>query len=109
MRIGLISPLLAGALSACATGPGDSSVLKIERAVYSVQDGSIPCEVTTRMASLCRGLSACKVPIDSSLCPMGDPAPMEQKVLTVTYQCGAGGLHQTVVAESQAITLACKQ
>jgi len=109
MRISLISPLLAGVLSACATGSGDSSVLKIERAIYSVQDGSIPCEVTTRIASLCRGLSACKVPIDSSLCPMGDPAPMEKKVLTVTYQCGATGPHQIAVAESQAINLACKQ
>lgn len=109
MRIGLISPLLAGALSACATDYGDSPVLKIERAVYSVQDGSIPCEVTTRVASLCRGLSACNVPIDSSLCPMGDPAPMEQKVFTVTYQCGVNGPHHTVAAKSQAIDLACKQ
>ncbi len=34
---------------------------------------------------------------------------MEQKVLTVTYQCGVSGPHQTAVAESQAIHLACKQ
>lgn len=34
---------------------------------------------------------------------------MEQKVLTVTYQCGVTGPQQTVAAESQAIDLACKQ
>ena len=34
---------------------------------------------------------------------------MEQKVLTVTYQCGVTAPLQTVVTESRSINLACKQ
>ena len=107
MRIGFISPVLASALSACAAAPVASPVLKIERAIYSVEDGSIPCEVTSRVASICRGLSECNVPVDSKLCPMGDPAPTEQKVLTVTYTCGQSGQAKTGVMATKNLALSC--
>lgn len=109
LRISSISSFLAAFLSVPAIGAGVIPSLKIQRAVYSVQDGSIPCEVTSKVASFCNGLSECRVPVSSSLCPMGDPAPDRSKILSATYQCGTNGLHRASIPEGQELFLTCKQ
>ena len=82
--------------------------LKIERAIYSVRDGSIPCEVTTKVASICNGQSECRVPAGNPLCPMGDPAPDSPKILTVNYRCGTTELQSASIPEGQELLLMCK-
>ena len=95
----------------CASTNGGDAIqgLRIERAVYSVQDGTIPCEVTTKVASICNGHMKCSVLAGNSLCPMGDPAPDSPKILAVAYRCGTTTLHRASTPEGQELFLTCKQ
>ena len=100
--------LIAGlALAACAAGPGHTQNIKIVGASYSVQDGTIPCDVSTRVATVCDGLATCTVQAQSRLCPMGDPAPKQPKQLTVEYACGEARMPRSEVPEGQALNLKC--
>ena len=109
MRKKILSVLVSVVFYASAISADAFPGFKIERAVYSVQDGSIPCEVTTKVASICNGHSECKVFAGNSLCPMGDPAPDRPKMLTVTYRCGTTELHRASIPEGQELFLTCKQ
>jgi hypothetical protein len=105
----LISPFVTFVFCASAIGAEANSALKIERAVYSVQDGSIPCEVTTKVASICNNPLECRVPASNSLCPMGDPAPDKRKILSVTYRCGTTEIYRASIPEGQELFLTCKK
>ncbi len=94
-------------LLACTTGRRHVQNLRIQSAIYSVHDRTIPCEVTTKVASICNGLPSCAVVAQSALCPMGDPAPMRPKLLTVAYTCGAAAVLQAEVSEGNKLILAC--
>lgn len=97
------------ALAACVAAPSDAQGLRIERAVYSVEDRTIPCDVTTRVANACNGLAGCTVLAENALCPMGAPDPFRPKILTVTYGCGAAGPRRVDVPEGGKLVLACGQ
>jgi hypothetical protein len=98
--------VLTAAMTACNTGPGHVQGIRVASAIYSVEDKTVPCEVTSKLANICNGLSSCSVHAHSRLCPMGDPAPTRQKYLTVEYACGVGTL-RAEVADGRQLTLTC--
>jgi hypothetical protein len=107
LRLAAITGVAAAALAACATGARDDRTLRIVSASYSVQDGSVPCDVSTKVASTCNGQAACTVVARSALCPMGDPAPNRPKRLSVQYACGATSMPRAEVADGRSLDLAC--
>ena len=93
-------------LAACSSGPSRVQGIRIANAIYGVQGGTVPCDVTSRLGSICNGLSTCTVLAQSRLCPMGDPTPTQQKHLAVEYACG-GGVLKAAVRDGQQLTLSC--
>ena len=106
MRFAVLFVLAATGLTACSTGARHAQGIRIASAIYSVQDKTVPCDVTTKLASICDGMASCSVQAQSRLCPMGDPAPTRQKFLAVEYACGAGTL-RAAVPEGEQLKLAC--
>jgi hypothetical protein len=96
-------------LAACAAVPRQAQSIRIANATYRVQDLTIPCDVTSKVATLCDGLVDCSVLAQSRLCPMGDPAPTRQKFLAVKYTCGAADTLQTEVQEGKNLILSCRK
>ena len=74
-KLNLLFLLGAVALSACSLGAHRVRSIQVASAIYSVEDGTIPCDVTARVAGICNGLASCTVSVQSALCHMGDPAP----------------------------------
>ena len=109
MRLAVLSLFGSVALAACITGPRHVQSIRIASATYSVQDRTVPCDVTTKVASICNGLAGCTVLAQNTLCPMGDPAPTRQKLLTVEYACGAAGMLQAEILEGKKLILTCPQ
>jgi hypothetical protein len=97
------------ALAACSTVARQSQSIRIASAIYSVQGLTIPCDVTTKVATICDGLTDCTVMAQSRLCPMGDPAPTRQKLLTVKYACGTAEILQAEILEGNNLILTCSQ
>lgn len=109
LRFALFSLVGSVVLVACVAGPRHAQSIRIANATYSAQDRTIPCDVTTKMASICDGLAGCNVLAQSALCPMGDPAPMRQKLLTVEYACGAIDMPRAETPDGERLILACPQ
>ena len=109
MRLVVLSLFGSVALAACITGPRHVQSIRIVNATYSVQDRTVPCDVTTKVASICDGLAGCTVLAQNALCPMGDPAPTRQKLLTVEYVCGAAGRLHAEILEGKRLILKCPQ
>ena len=106
MRHAALLVLVAAGITACHTGPRRGQSIRIASAVYSVQDGTVPCDVTSKVASTCNGLSSCSIEAHSRLCPMGDPAPTREKYLAVEYACGAGSV-KAQVPQGKQLVLTC--
>ena len=109
MQIPLLFLLGAAALSACTLEPRRAQGIQVASAIYSVEDGTIPCNVTARVAGICNGLASCTVSAQSALCHMGDPAPTLQKLLSVQYSCGAADGLRATAAEGKTLVLMCPQ
>ena len=109
MQLTLLFLSAAVALSACTLEPRRVQSIQVASAVYSVEDGSIPCNVTAKVASICNGLATCTVSAQSALCHMGDPAATLQKQLSVQYACGTAGMQRATAVGGKALTLMCAQ
>lgn len=109
MRLAILSILGSAAMAACATGHCQAPSIRTASATYSIQDRTVPCDVTTKVANICNGLAGCTVVAQSALCPMGDPAPTRQKLLSVEYACGTAGASKAEISEGKALTLTCPQ
>ena len=109
MKLNLLFLLGAVALSACSLEAHRVRSVQVASAIYSVVDGTIPCNVTARVAGICNGLASCTVSVQSVLCQMGDPAPPLQKVLSVRYSCHAAGSLLATAVEGKTLTLVCLQ
>ena len=107
MKLNLLFLLGAVALSACALESRAVRRIQVASAIYSVEDGTIPCNVTARVAGICNGLASCTVSVQSALCNMGDPAPTLQKFLTVHYSCHAAGSLRASAVEGKTLNLVC--
>ena len=107
LRLAVLLLFGSAALAACITRAPLVQSIRIANATYSVQDRTIPCDVTTKVANVCNGLAGCGVLVQNALCPMGDPAPMKQKLLTVEYTCGAAGMFQAEILEGKVLNLTC--
>ena len=106
-KLNLLFLLGAVALSACSLGAHRVRSIQVASAIYSVEDGTIPCDVTARVAGICNGLASCTVSVQSALCHMGDPAPPLQKLLSVHYSCHAAGTLRATAVEGKTLTLVC--
>ena len=109
LRLAMFSLMGSVVLAACVAGPRHAQSIRIVNATYSAKDRTVPCDVTTKMASICNGLAGCDVLAQSALCPMGDPAPMRQKLLNVEYACGATGMPRAETPDGERVILACPQ
>ena len=109
MKLNLLFLLGAVALSACSLEAMRVRTIQVASAIYSVEDGTVPCNVTARVACICNGLASCTVSVQSALCHMGDPAPTLQKLLSVHYSCHAAGSLRATAEEGKTLTLMCLQ
>ena len=106
-KLNLLFLLGAVALSACSLDAQRVRSIQVASAIYSVEDGTIPCDVTARVGGICNGLASCTVSVQSALCHMGDPAPPLQKLLSVHYSCHAAGTLRATAVEGKTLTLVC--
>ena len=72
-KLNLLFLLGAVALSACSLDAHRVRSIQVASAIYSVEDGTIPCDVTAKVGGICNGLASCTVSVQSALCHMGEP------------------------------------